>query len=167
MAYDAITASLMGVELFQGLSAAQIAALARIAERMVYHPGAIIIENRADGDAAYVLVAGEAVRLSSPGEPRSVETVPPGSVIGEMAMLVEVEHTSTVAALSRVRALRIPRSGMIELMLADPTLADHLVARIASRLHGVLSELAEVNEMTQPGVRGHAGDPPAAGAALH
>lgn len=147
MAYDTLVSALRHVELFDGLSEAQMVAIARAAERIVFKPGAIIIEDGARGEAAYLIVAGEAVRLASPAEPHAVENVPRGSLVGEMAMLIEVEHSSTIAALNQVRALKLSRGSMHALMLADPKLADHLVARIAARLHGVLSELSEVDRV--------------------
>lgn len=150
MAYDTLVSALRHVELFDGLSGTQLEAIARAAERIVFKPGAIIIEDGEPGDAAYLLVGGEAVRLSSPVDPHSVENLPRGTMIGEMAMLIEVDHSSTVAALDQVRAMKLSRGSMHALMLADPTLADHLVTRIASRLHGVLSELAEIDRKGFP-----------------
>jgi len=151
MANDALVSALARVDLLEGLGAQRLAAIAARAERIVFKAGNVIIEDGAEGDAAYVIVAGEAVRLSSPGESHAVETVPQGSIIGEMAMLIDTEHSSTIAALSPVRALKISRRAMHDLMLADPTLADHLVARIALRLHGVLSNLAAIESIAAGG----------------
>lgn len=148
MASDAIISALEGAELFEGLSPPQLAAIAHRAERIVFKPGSMIIEDGTAGDAAYLLVAGESVRLASPVEARAVESIPPRSIVGEMAMLIEVEHSSTIAALSQVRALKLSRAALHELMAEDPTLADHLVSRIALRLHGVLTELAAIDAIS-------------------
>jgi CRP-like cAMP-binding protein len=145
MAIDAFVRPLLGVELFQGLRPLQISEIARRADRIVFKPGEVIVAEDTTGDAAILIVAGEAARISGPGLPGDIEEVAPGSLVAEMAMLVDTVHSSTVVARSAVRALRISRSELLEQMEADPALAEHFVARISGRLGRLAAELRAVD----------------------
>ena len=145
MAVDAIVAPLLRVGLFHGLKPLQITEIARHAERIVFKAGDVITEAGADGDAAYVIVAGSAHRVANPDEVAAPDAIVPASIIGEMAMLIEHQYGSTVIADGAVRALRITRDALHAQMLDDPGLARHLMDRIAERLSQVASELRRID----------------------
>ena len=109
MAIDALVKPLSRVDLFQGLRPLQITEIARRADRIVYRPGEVMIREREQGDAAVLVISGEAVRVRGPQMSTLAEPVPAGALLGEMAMLIETEHTSTVVAKTAVRALRSSR----------------------------------------------------------
>lgn len=133
--------------LFRGLSPLQIAAIARRAERVAYSPGAVIIEENALAEAAVLIVAGTAARVSGPELAGRSEPVAPGSLLGEAAMLVETTYGSTVVARTAVRAVHITRDAMQEQMLQDPLLADRLVQNLAKRLTAFADELRRVDTL--------------------
>ncbi|MDX2258719.1 MAG: cyclic nucleotide-binding domain-containing protein [Hyphomicrobiaceae bacterium] len=145
MAIDALVKPLLNVPLFQGLKPLQITEIARRAERVVFKAGDTIIAEDATGDAAILIVAGDAVRTTGPDFDGAPEPVPPGALVGEMAMLVETKHTSTIMARGSVRALRITRSELVAQMEDDPALADHFVQKIAGRLNRLAKELRAID----------------------
>jgi len=147
MAHDALVDPLQCVALFQGLKPLQIAEIARQAERIVFRPGDTIIEEGGEGDAAILIVAGDAVRTSGPEIQDTGERILPGSMIGEMAMLIDTEHTSTIIAEGPVRALKITRASLHGQMAADPSLADHFVNKIIGRLHALAEELRYIDRV--------------------
>lgn len=138
---------MLKLEIFHGLKPLQITEIARRAYRVVYKPGDFIIRQDEDGDAAIIIVSGEAVRISGPGLSETAEAVPPGSLLGEMAMLIETQHSSTVIARNTVRALRISREDVLSQMAEDASLADHFVQRITARLSTVLDTLKAIDAM--------------------
>ncbi len=144
MAIDALVKPLLGLELLRGLRPTQISEIARRAERMTYRPGDAIIAENAPGDAAVVLVSGEALRVAGSGLNGRPEAVPTGALLGEMAMLIETEYSSTVVARTAVRALRLTRAGLHAQMAEDAELAEHFVLAIAGRLRHLALELREV-----------------------
>ena len=93
---------------------------------------------------AVVLVSGEALRVAGPGLNGRPEAVPTGALLGEMAMLIETEYSSTVVARTAVRALRLTRAGLHAQMAEDAELAEHFVLAIAGRLRHLALELREV-----------------------
>ncbi len=135
-----------GVPLFRGLSLEQISMIARSAERIVYREGDTIIAADSEGDAAILVVSGDAVRISGVDLDGGLEVIDEGSLLGEMAMLVEMEYGSTVIARGMVRALRITREGLQELMEHDPALVDHFLHKIAGRLSDLACELRSVDQ---------------------
>jgi CRP-like cAMP-binding protein len=145
MAIDALVAPLLKIALFQGLRPLQITEIARRAERIVFRPGQTIVEADAEADAAFVIVSGEALRTKGPDLGIEPESIVVGSLVGEMAMLVDTEHSSTIVAKTPVRALKITRAAMYEQMADDPALADHLVAKIANRLKILAVELRAID----------------------
>jgi CRP-like cAMP-binding protein len=153
MSIDAVVKALLGVELFQGLKPMQITEIARRTDRIAYKTGDVIVKQDAQGDAAILIVTGDAVRLAGPydTDPRD-ELIPVGSLLGEMAMLIETDFRSTIIARTPVRALRISRRAMQAQMAEDQSLAGHLVQRISSRLSAIAQTLREIDDrLATPG----------------
>jgi CRP-like cAMP-binding protein len=146
MAIDALVKPFLLLPLFQGLKPLQLTEIVRRADRIIYRPGDTIIEEDQVGEAAIIIVSGEAVRVTGlePGE--AAEPIAEGSMIGELAMLVETVHSATIVARGTVRALRLTRSEMHMLMAEDPQLADHLTQKITSRLQRLAQELRAVDQ---------------------
>jgi CRP-like cAMP-binding protein len=147
MPLDLFAGHLAVLPLFRGLSPLQIAAIARRAERVAYSPGATIIEENAVADAAVLIVAGTAARVSGPELAGRSEPVAAGSLLGEAAMLVETTYGSTVVARTAVRAVHITRDALHEQVLQDPLLADRLVQNLAKRLTAFADELRRVDAL--------------------
>ncbi len=146
MAIDALVKPMLPIAIFRGLKPLQITEIARRAERVIYRPGDIIIEEDKLGDAAVLIVGGDAVRVSGPDYTGSPEPVREGSLVGEMAMLVETIHSSTIVARGNVKALRFTRSEMLEQMAEDRGLAEHFVARISGRLRSLAQDLRAIDQ---------------------
>ncbi len=147
MAINSLVKPFLTVPLFQGLKPLQLSELARRADRIVYKPGEVILEENVTGDAAVLIISGEAVRISGPnaGKHSGAETVPEGALLGEMTMLIETDHSSTIVARTTVRALRISRTELHAQMADDPTLADHFVTKISGRLSALAEELRQID----------------------
>jgi len=145
MAIDALVKPLLQLPLFRGLRPMQITEIVRRADRIVYRPGDVIIEEHAEADAAIVLVEGEAVRVSGPDLSGRAEPVQVGSLLAELGMLIETQHSSTIVARTTVRAMRIPRTEIHEMMAEDPAVADHFVQKIAARLTKLADELRSID----------------------
>jgi CRP-like cAMP-binding protein len=147
MSISVLARQLMSQEIFRGLTPLQLTEIVRQAERIVYHPGDTIVEAGTTGDAAVLIVAGDAVRFleDEPAISLNTQGIAAGSLLSELAMLVDHEHGTTVVAHTTVRALRITRSGLHAQMLDDPDLAGHFVDRITERLHRVADELRRID----------------------
>ncbi len=145
MTANLIVEQLTRLPLFRGLSLVQLSEIARHGERTSYNPGAVIIEEKADAEAAILIISGEAARVSGPDLKSRLELVSPGSLLGEAAMLVETFYGSTVVAREHVEAMRITRDRLHAQMVRDPAVAEHLVVNLAARLWRLADDLRQVD----------------------
>lgn len=157
MSIDALVAPLLRVELFQGLSPLQLTEVARRAERIVFRPGDTITQADTPGQAAFLIVGGAAV-WTGQSAADATEPIEIGSLIGEMAMLIEHEYGATIVATSTVRCLKLRRETMHEMMLEDRWLAQHLAGKMAARLRRTASALREIDVDTSDASDGIAAD---------
>lgn len=139
-----IARRLLDLDIFRDLDLEQAQRLARAGEKMLFKPGQSIIRAGEPGAGAYLIVAGEAV-AHGPDQPP--EPIAPGSLVGELAMLVDHDYRVTVTCQGQVRAMRLGRRMLREQMLQSPALAERLVARLNSRLMRLAVELKRVDAM--------------------
>lgn len=153
MAIDALVKPLLRLPLFQGLKPLQLTEIVRRAGRMVYKPGDVLIREDDTGDCSIIIVSGEAFRVPD-GDQEPAEVVPEGSMVAELAMLIETMHSATIIARTPIRALKISRDDLHEQMGDDPALAEHLMSRIADRLTYLVREIHAIDEslarLTEP-----------------
>jgi CRP/FNR family transcriptional regulator, cyclic AMP receptor protein len=147
MSFDTIFAPILQLQLFSGLTPAQLKAVALGAERVEFADGEVLLQTGEEGDAAYVLLTGEAVRTEHPLGPVGEEVLKAGTMVGEMAMLIETVHTSTIVARGPVLALKLSRSQVAELLAADTTLADYFADRMRERLDVLVDQLRDVGKI--------------------
>ena len=145
MAIDALVKPLLSLPLFRGLPPLQLTEIVRRAERVIYAPGDVIAAENQLSDAAIVIVSGNCIRLDDDGGQLHGEQLPEGSMISELAMLVEVTHISTIIAQGPVKALRMTRERMRELMEDEPALVEHFSAHIFGRLRRLAQDLNAVD----------------------
>jgi CRP-like cAMP-binding protein len=145
MSLDAIVVPLLRAPLFSGLTPLQLKIVALSAERVTFDDGDALINEGEQGDAAFLVVSGTLERLAGPLNGGEREAYGPGTLVGELAMLIETEHTSTVVASGSVRALRFTREVMHEIFQSYPDIAGHFVQRLTQRLSGIAARLHEID----------------------
>jgi small-conductance mechanosensitive channel/CRP-like cAMP-binding protein len=128
--------TLRRVELFSGMTDAELKALA---ERLRYSPfsrGNIITQQ---GDERshwlYIIINGEAeVSLATPdGTKRLINILSKGSFFGEMALLTGAPRRASVMAKTDVECYRLDKEAFEEILLARPTIADEVSHILAVR----------------------------------
>jgi CRP-like cAMP-binding protein len=146
MALDLIAARLSRLDMFRGLTSAQLQRLAREAERMIYRDGQTINAACENGDGAIVIISGRAMILADAELGLEAEDVETGSMLGEAAMLTEHTFGLTIAAVGDVRAVQLTRDALHAHLEDDPDLAQHFRERLANRLERVAVELRLIDE---------------------
>ena len=149
MASHRIVDTLQQAAIFQGLRPPQLAELARHVERIKFAPGEFITRAGEAGTGALLLVSGAAERVPDPDQQEQPEAVHPGSLIGQLAMLIEHAYGSTIVARERVFCLKVTRLALGAQMAADPTLAEHLERHVTQRLHDVAQQLRAIDSLLQ------------------
>ena len=147
MAMDQVVGSLVRIPLFAGLTTRQIMEIARRAGRRAFRRGETVTREGEIGDAAYLILAGEACCKTRSGSRWLLEPVEPGSLVGELAMFIDHAYGTTVLAQSWVDCLKLERSTLYTQMCADPDLPARLAEAIRGRLALVAAELRFVDSL--------------------
>jgi CRP/FNR family transcriptional regulator, cyclic AMP receptor protein len=133
------------VSLFAGLNDAQLEAIADIGEKRFFESGENIITQGGKGEIAFLIMTGKAGCLKQEKGQTFVEDLWPGTLVGELGMLIETVHGVTVTASERLRALAINREAFRAIMEAHPIIAKHISEKLLVRLHGLAAQLREVD----------------------
>ena len=135
---------LQQVPLFAGVSSAKLKLLAFTSERVSYRTGEVLCRQGEAGDAAYVLLAGQAdVIVDGPTGQIKVAEIEENAIVGEIAILCDVARTATVKAATPVEALRISKDNFFKLMTDFPEMTIEVVRVLAGRLSVTTLELSE------------------------
>jgi CRP-like cAMP-binding protein len=132
------------VPLFEGLSYEQLTAIANKGKKAFFESRVPIIKNGQNGDVAYLILSGR-VAAEAADSVSKAEHYEAGAFIAELSMIVETQHSVTIRAEERVRALAISRADLLEVMEADPSIARHFSDKLIARLTAFAKDLREVD----------------------
>jgi CRP-like cAMP-binding protein len=134
------------VPLFAKIEPAKLKLLAFTSEHLEFMPGEAICRQGEVGDAAYIVLDGEAdVVVQSDQGPMKVANIGKYDIVGEIAILCDVPRTATVLATSRLVALRVSKDGFFNLVTQFPQVGVEVMHELASRLHQTTQRLTEVS----------------------
>ena len=132
------------VPLFAQIEPAKLKLLAFTSQRMTFQPDQRLFRQGDSGDAAYVLVSGEAeVLAETPTGEIPVATVGKNAIIGEIAILCDVPRTATVKAATMLEALKIDKEDFLRLIKEFPEMGIEVMRELANRLSHTTAELSE------------------------
>ena len=132
------------VPLFSGIEPSRLKLLAYTSDVITYQPGQVIMRQGDIGDAAYVIVKGDAdVLIGTGGSSIPVAHLHDGDFLGEIAILCDTPRTATVVAKTEVKALRIRKEPFFEMMRQFPEMAVEMTRLLAERLTRTTAELVE------------------------
>ena len=126
--------ALSRVPLFSGLSRRHLLQLADAARIVSFRQGAAIIREGDLGATLYVIVEGEA-KVTRGG--KTLVTLAPGDVFGEISLLDGGPRTATVAAATPLTAVRLYRTPFFRLVQVEPAIGVRVLAQLAKRLRRV------------------------------
>jgi signal transduction histidine kinase len=140
------------LELFSGLSEADLDALAEQTELMAVSAGANLIVEGAPGDAAYVVVQGEfEVIKKSDVQDIVIAVRESGEVFGEMALLDQAPRTATVRAVGQSQVLKIGGDAFQAMLAHSPTAALNILQTVSLRLRQNEGLLRQTEKMAALG----------------
>ncbi len=87
------------IPLFAHIETAKLKLLAFTSERLAYEAGQTLCHQGDAGDAAYVIIDGEAdILVETPSGPLKVAHLAKNAIVGEIAILCDMPRTATVSA---------------------------------------------------------------------
>jgi len=132
------------VPLFAGVEPSKLKLLAYTSDPVTYHAGQVLFHKGDRGDAAYVIIRGQA-EVSVPTDAGEIPlaVLRDGDFVGEIAILCDVPRTATVRARSELETLRISKEPFLQLIAQFPELAVGMLRTLADRLSRTTGELVE------------------------
>jgi CRP-like cAMP-binding protein len=127
--------ALKKIPLFANIELSKLKLLAFTSERLAFRGGEVICQQGEMGDAAYIIMDGEAdVIVEVDGEPRTVTTLGKNDFVGEISILCDVPRTATVKAKSDVTTLMITKELFFRMVTEFPQMAVEVMRELALRL---------------------------------
>jgi CRP/FNR family transcriptional regulator, cyclic AMP receptor protein len=144
---DAKIELLEKLPIFKGLSSSQLGSIVNVATKSFFEAGDNLITKDDAGHTAFLIMTGAARCIHFPGTPAAGERIGPGTLVGELAMLVDTVHTLTVQAQVRVRAIAIHREALRRAMQHAPAIAQQISDNLLIRLRNFAQDLREFDEL--------------------
>jgi CRP/FNR family cyclic AMP-dependent transcriptional regulator len=145
---------LSDIPLFANVNPAKLKLLEFTSERLEYLSGDELFHQGDCGDAAYVILEGEAdILVDTPRSAINIATLGKDDIIGEIAILCDVPRTATVVAHGDLDTLRVSKEGFFHLVTEFPQVGIEVMRALASKLHrttealtGARAKLDELGE---------------------
>lgn len=132
------------IPMFANVAPAQVKLLAFASDRLTYAPGERLFSQGEEGDAAYVVIDGEAdVVVDTGSESVPIARVTRNALVGEIAILCEVPRTASVVAASPLVVLRISKDMFFRIVMEFPGMAVEIMRVLADRLERTTLRLRE------------------------
>jgi CRP/FNR family transcriptional regulator, cyclic AMP receptor protein len=133
---------LRDIPLFAELKPAKLKLLAFPSERLEYLAGDELFHQNDYGDAAYIILKGEADILVHTSESAiKIATRGKNDIIGEIAILCEVPRTATVVAQGHLETLRVSKDKFFHLVTQFPQVGIEVMRALASKLDSTTQAL--------------------------
>ncbi len=144
------------VPFFAEIEPSKLKLLAFMSERVAFDPGMRLFRQGDQGDAAYLIIAGEAeVIAETPAGPLVLATLGANEIVGEMAILGNVPRAATVRAKGRLITLRISKEPFMRMVREFPSMAVAMMQELAERLAATNNQLsaaqAELRRLQEQG----------------
>jgi CRP/FNR family transcriptional regulator, cyclic AMP receptor protein len=142
------------IPLFAKVNPAKLKLLAFTSERLEFLSGHELFHQDDYGDAAYVILEGEAdILVDTPRTAIKIATLGKNDMLGEIAILCNMPRTATVVARGDLAALRVSKEGFFHLVTQFPQVGVEVMSALASKLHRTTQALtaarAKLDELDQ------------------
>ena len=111
-------------------------------EAKSFKPGDILIREGGQDGKLYILIDGQVEVLRKDTQVSYIDE--PGSIFGEMSVLLEMPYSATVKALSDTQAYVIDDA--IKFLMSDPAIAIEVASLLARRLYYTTSYLVDLQQ---------------------
>ena len=138
---------LRNIPLFKKIDPAKLKLLAFTSEHLEFDAGDVLFRQGDVGDAAYILLEGDADILVdvAAGQTLKVASLGQNDIVGEIAILCDVPRTATVVAASPLITMRISKDGFFNLVTQFPQVGVEIMHELAARLHQTTQDLTSAN----------------------
>ncbi|MFH1351174.1 MAG: Npt1/Npt2 family nucleotide transporter [Pseudomonadota bacterium] len=127
---------LRNIQIFEGLSVGELAAIASITEEAVYPKDATVIKEGEPGETMYLIISGEVsvIKGQEGGSEIELDRIHPGGYFGEMALFEDTVRSATIRTLNETCLLVLNKHEFTEIVREYPQIALHICKELSSRL---------------------------------
>ena len=135
---------LKNIEFFQGLSEAQIEQIENTAERRKYKKGLIILGKDGSTDYLFILLSGtvHAYRDDDSDRKIIVNTIGPGELFGELAMLSGDRRSANIVAVENCEVLLMQREDVMRAIGEFPEFCKNVIQRLAKKVNSLTDDVS-------------------------
>ena len=133
---------LRNIPMFRKIDPTKLKLMAFASERLIFKPSQELFHQGDQGDAAFIVVEGEAdVLIDTPDGPISVARLKRNDIIGEIAILCDVPRTATVQAVDQLTTLKITKELFFRMVCDFPDMSIEIMRSLAHRLEQTTAQL--------------------------
>jgi len=127
---------LKGIQIFEGLSVSELAAVASVTEEVMYPKGEIVIKEGEPGETMYLIIQGEVAVIKGYGGEKEIELdrIREGDYFGEMALFEDSVRSATIRTSEESRLLVLHKREFTEIVREYPQIALHICRVLSKRL---------------------------------
>jgi len=129
------------IPLFANVEPAKLKLMCFASERITYKSGQSLCEQGDIGDAAYIIIEGNADVIVTREAPMVVAQVGKDDIVGEIAILVDIPRTATVTATNELTALKITKDLFFRMVTDFPEMGVEIMRVLAQRLEQTTAQL--------------------------
>lgn len=144
MSIDTYARAMREVPMFANVAPKRLKLLALASSCVLYKAGEQLCIQGEEGDAAYILLSGEAdVTIDSGKGSATVARLKANDFFGELSILRDMPRNATVTAVSDVTSLQIAKQDFLNLLHEFPDVSIEVARTLAERLARTTTELVE------------------------
>ena len=129
---------LKGINIFEGLSVSELAAVASVTEEVDYPSNEIVIREGESGETMYLVFKGEVSVIKTTGEEGEHEIelarIGTGDYFGEMALFEDTVRSATIRTAKESRFLVLHKQEFTEIVREYPQIALHICKALSGRI---------------------------------
>jgi len=127
---------LKGIEIFEGLSVGELAAVASVSEEEDYPSGAVVIQEGDPGETMYLIIRGEVSVIKGLGSDNEIELdrIREGDYFGEMALFENIARTASIRTETPSRLLILHKQEFKEIVREYPQIALEICRALSGRI---------------------------------
>ncbi|MCB9524497.1 MAG: protein kinase [Myxococcales bacterium] len=129
------TPAWVGLDLFSDLTPTELEALSGVLVTVRFAPGEIVVREGEPGEALYLIERGRVRVWTADGRFDRELSAP--ETIGEMAIITHEARSATVAAVDQVKAFRLSRARLDQVVQSHPQIASILTRLVGARLREI------------------------------
>jgi CRP-like cAMP-binding protein len=140
------TEALKRIPLFSKLDPAKLKLLAFMSQRLSFESGQAVFAQGDPGDAAYIVLEGEAaILIDTPGGALEIARLSKNQIVGEIAILCDVPRTAHVRASGDkpLVCLKIEKDDFMALVNEFPSMGVEIMRELARRLDKTNQQLRQ------------------------